>query len=61
MKQSLIVSIVVDGENAMGEPLVEMFGVLTEGKKTKHFQHYGSVRSAREIVEALEEVFEVKG
>jgi hypothetical protein len=54
----LVVTIVIEGENIMGQPLCDMQGILLTGKKVEDLKYGGPVTSAHNVAEALKAIFE---
>lgn len=56
-KRRLVLTIVIEGENIMGQPLCEMNGVVVKGKTSKPIEYSGPVESIDAVVEAIESMF----
>jgi hypothetical protein len=56
-KGKLVVTIVVDGENIMGNPVCEMHGIVLLGKKVEHLEYSGPVVAIPEVAAALKGLF----
>jgi len=53
----LIITIIVDGENMMGEPLCQVRGFVRD-EKYKELKYDGPVTSAKDVAEAVMSLFE---
>ena len=56
-KGKLVVTIVVDGENIMGNALCEMHGIALLGKKVERLEYSGPIVAIPEVVAALKGFF----
>jgi len=57
MSHELVLTIVVRGENIMGDALCQMHGVLTNGKSAKRIEYSGPVHSAKDVADAIADLF----
>lgn len=55
--KKVIITIVVKGENVMGQPLAQMNGVLLIGRKCQQISYNGPVTSCEEVVQAIQSLF----
>ena len=56
-KQKLVLTIVVEGENMMGQPLCQMNGVVVKGKTSRFIEYSGPVQSIDAVAAAIESIF----
>lgn len=56
----LMITIVVNGQNIMGNPLVEFNGVLMEGGKKTTAHYGGPITSAQEVFDEVRGLFKAE-
>ena len=52
-----MLTIVIEGENIMGQPLCKMNGVVVKGKTSRFIEYSGPVESIDAVAEAVESMF----